>query len=429
MKTYQHALLLFCLVTIFGLTYSQSAESVHAQDGNLLQNPGFEEPYNNGLAQSWAPWHEEANVDADCTTTRMARKPSWGPELATQALIYQGSRSQVVGNQWATWNAGVFQNVPVTPGTTYQATAYAWTRASNDQYPAPGDPNVNFQVRVGIDPNGSGLWNDGDIVWGPTINPTGQWLQIPAVQATATGGQVTVFIQANPSGPGNCRAHIDSWFDAASLTAVTAAPPPTNTPAPPAPNPTLPPAPQPTATPVPAEPTATPVPPTATPIPTETPIPTGIICLNSFADDNANGVRDANEGFMAGVTLSVIQNNEILAQGVSTGSETPVCFSDLLPGVYQAAQQLPAMLEPTTASNIELGLEAGQTIGLEFGARIMQDNGTEPDVDDGAIDNGDNSAETGTADSGLSTITIVGIVLLTVAIFLLGAIVVLLLRR
>ena len=153
---------------------------------------GFEEPYNNGLAQSWAPWHEEANVDADCTTTRMARKPSWGPELATQALIYQGSRSQVVGNQWATWNAGVFQNVPVTPGTTYQATAYAWTRASNDQYPAPGDPNVNFQVRVGIDPNGSGLWNDGDIVWGPTINPTGQWLQIPAVQATATGGQVTV---------------------------------------------------------------------------------------------------------------------------------------------------------------------------------------------------------------------------------------------
>jgi hypothetical protein len=346
-------------------------------------------------------------------------------------LIQSGSRSQVVGNQWATWNAGVFQNIPATAGSTYSASAWSWVRASNDQYPAAPDGTVNFQVRVGIDPNGSGLWNDSDIVWGPTINPTGQWLQIPAVQAAATGNQITVFIQANPSGAGNCRAHIDAWFDTASVTVVDAAPPPTNTPVPPPPNPnpTLPPAPQATATPVPLEPTAVPLPPTPTPVPTDTPVLTGKICLNAFADDNADGVRDDLEGYMAGVTLSLIQNDVIVAQGVSFGSAEPVCFEDLLPSMYQAVQQLSGVLEATTASNVELPLEVGQTIGLEFGSRIRQD------VVAGAGEDGnvvvDTTPDTGASDSdsSFSTITIIGIALLTIAVLLLGAILILLLKR
>jgi hypothetical protein len=430
MKKHQLALLLFGLIVLTAIAYSPAA-SVSAQSGNLAQNPGFEEPYSNGLAQSWNPWHEDANVDADCSTTRMARRPSWGPEVATGALIQSGSRSQVVGNQWATWNAGVFQNIPAAAGSTYSASAWSWVRASNDQYPAAPDGTVNFQVRVGIDPNGSGLWNDSDIVWGPTINPTGQWLQIPAVQAAATGNQITVFIQANPSGAGNCRAHIDAWFDTASVTVVDAAPPPTNTPVPPPPNTNPPPVVQPTATPLPApvDPTATPIPPTPTPIPTETPVPTGIICLNAFSDDNADGVRDDLEGYMAGVTLSLIQNDAIIAQGVSLGSATPVCFEDLIPGLYQAVQQLPAMLVATTASNVELPLEAGQTIGLEFGSRINQgdDTGGGEEGNTETPDTGDSGPSNG--DSSISSITIIGIALLVVAVLLLGAILVLLLRK
>lgn len=417
-----------------GLFLATPPHSAQAQGGNLAQNPGFEEPYNNGLAQSWNPWHEEANVDADCNTSRMARRPSWGSEVATSALIFEGIRSQIVGNQWATWNAGVFQNIPAQPGTTYAATAWAWTRASNDQYPAPPDSSVNFNVRVGIDPNGSGLWTDSDIIWGPPTNPTGQWLQIPEVQAAATGNQITVFLQANPSGPGNCRAHIDAWFDAASVTAVNAAPPPTNTP-PPAPPPNPGPAPTATPTPVPAEPTATPVPPTPTPepIPTDTPVLTGEICLNTFSDTNGNGVRDPDEGYMAGVALILAQNNQIAARGVSTGSATPICFPNLLPGAYQAAQELSPLLQATTASTMDLNLEVGQTIGLEFGARIADEVGDTNEGDEVAEGGDENDvvqpAPEEDADSGLSTVTIIGIALLLVAVLLLGAILVLLLRR
>jgi hypothetical protein len=86
-------------------------------------------------------------------------------------------------------------------------------------------------------------------------------------------------------------------------------------------------------------------------------------------------------------------------------------------------------LEATTASNVELPLEAGQTIGLEFGSRIRQDvdtvsgesgNTETPDTGDSGPSNGDSS---------ISSITIIGIALLVVAVLLLGAILVLLLRR
>lgn len=441
MKQFSPRLLLVSLfVALVGLVAPSrpgSVASAQAQLTNLLTNPSFEEPYSNGAAQGWSRWHQELNSNpkpANCADRYLVR-PSWEGELASGGLIREGARSQHVGNSFDTWRAGVMQTLPATPGMTYRFTFYATGRATNDQYPAPSDGSVNLGVRGGIDPNGSGVWSDGDIVWGGSGSPhmsgsEGAWQQF-AVEATATGNQITVFVQGDTGGANQCRAHLDVWFDSAQL--VEAGPPPTNTPPPPPPRPVI------TNTPVPPTATATPpIPPTSTPIPTDTPSPTptppetGVLCANAFADNNRNGQRDADEGFMAGVAFTIAQDGQAIGQGISTGTATPVCFEDLLPGSYIVAQQIPRNLEMTTAPSATVELTAGSTISLEFGSTIA------PEVDgdevaavtpDAGGDTGGDTGEDSASDGGPSPITIIGLVAIIIAIIMLGALIFILLRQ
>jgi hypothetical protein len=523
------------------LLFMGGGQTVFAQSPTLT-NSSFEEPYSSGLAQGWSPWHEERNVDVDCNNESMFRRPSWGPEIAGGnggQLLLDGSRSQHIGNQFATWRAGVFQNVSgTTAGTQYRFTANAWGRASQDQYPAPSDRIVDFTVRVGIDPTGGGNWTSANIIWGPTITPHDTWQPV-SVEAAAQGSTISVFIDANFAGPGHCRAHLDIWFDAASLeTTGTTAPTATNTPSsggglpvatntpgsgggggglpvatntpgsggggggglpvatntPNRPRPTntpratntpLPTGPwftetptalPPTDTPAPtAEPTettqptavpvvqatailvvqatavpATDVPPTDVPpteipptdVPTNTPAPQGgTICVNTFADVNANGQRDADEGYMAGIPVFIGQNGVVINQGATTGSSTAVCFEQLTAGEYEVAQRLPGSLEMTTAGSLTIPIEEGQQIGLEFGSRVREIAIETPSEEVAALPTvvvqdttGANAGEsalpsTTAQQNGLDTLSIAGIIILGVAVVLLGGILVALLRR
>lgn len=412
-----------------------AAES--AQQTNLLQNPSFEEPYKGGIAGNWGAWHQELNSNpkpADCSEKYMVQ-PKWNGELASGGLIKDGARSQQVGNSFDTWRGGVLQTVNVNPGSTYRFTFYATGRASNEQYPAPSDASVNLGIRAGIDPNGSGLWSDGDIVWGATGSPhmsgsSGNWQEF-SVEATATGSQVTVFVQSDNSGPQQCRKHLDAWFDQSQL--IEIGPPPTNTPPPPPPPP-----PQPVVTNTPIPPTLTAtseIPPTATLVPTDTPTNTpvppegGIICTNAFADDNANGQRDADEGYMAGVTFSVANGNAVIAQGVSVGSDTPICFEELDAGTYTVGQQVPRNLEMTTAATATVDLTAGSIISLEFGSRVKSDDGDEisslTPTEEGSAgtDDGSSSGE------GVSLLAIFGLAAIGIAVVLLVVLIILLFRQ
>ena len=308
------------------------------------------------------------------------------------SLVRDGFISQHVGNQFDTWNAGVFQTVNVTPGTTYRFSFWAIGRASNEQYPTPSDQAVTLGVSAGIDPNGSGLWTDADVVWGGAASPhdTGNqanWQQV-AVEATATGNQITVFVSANLMGANNCRAHLDVWFDAAQL--VEVGPPPTDTPPP---QPTVSPAPQITNTPVPPTPTATSeaeaeASPTATseptvaPTDTPEPSPMGLLCVNAFGDVNADGQHDPDEGAMAGVNFTVAAGDRIVQRAVSTGPE-PICF-ELEPGNYQVVQEVPPTLEMTTGATAGITLAEGQTVRVEFGSRVRQQVAEEGDAGDPA---------------------------------------------
>ncbi|NCF64629.1 MAG: hypothetical protein GWP61_01560 [Chloroflexi bacterium] len=369
-------LLLLLSVFLIGGMQNQAAAAPARQGTNLLSNSGFEQPYVNGVAENWSPWHIETEKTSEGCESGYHYRPKWNMETGG-SNVADGVASQYIGNNWDTWSGGVFQTVDVTPGVTYRFTFSAKGRTTSEPSPAPSDTSINMNIRAGIDPNGSGLWNDGDVVWGTSGSPHDAWQQF-SVEATAAGDKMTVFTSANLGVPNvnQCLQFLDTWFDSAEL--VAASPPPSNTPPPappaaPAPVDTPTPLPSPTvvaaATTEPAQPT---VEPTADQesSPEQEATSGGTICVNAFHDVNANGVHDAGEGYMADVTFTVANQTTIVGSAISEGSESPKCFYNLETGSYQVAQQVPAQLQMTSDANTAVGTTAETTVNVGFGSRV-----------------------------------------------------------
>lgn len=425
-------LLILLLATLLAVP-ALPVGAVPSQQTNLLTNPGFESPYNNdGAATGWVRWDRVSSADqfGDCTNG-YHKSPRWG--MATD-FVHGGSASQYVGNNWDTWAGGVWQTVSVVPGTTYRFTFYGRGYGAMEA----GDPSytgLNMNMRAGIDPNGSGLWLDSDVIWSASSSPHDTWQQF-AVETTATGNKITVFVAADwaVKGVNQCYKYLNTYFDDAAL--LETAPPATNTPPPP---PTSPPPPPVTNTPVPPPATNTPAATaTNTPIPTDTPSPTptgATLCLNAFADSNANGVNDESEGYMAGVTFTIASNGQVAGQVISTGSADPVCLEGLAPGSYQIAQIVPARLEMTTAANTTLELSGSSSFGVEFGSRLrpadssdgqaVADN-PEPTPADAVPTTQPAPAEEG---GGMSVLAISGLAVMLLAVIMLGVLIFLVLRQ
>jgi len=420
-----------------------------AQGENLLANSGFEQPFVNGAAEGWSNWFSQKEKDDDECLSGYHYQPKWNMETGG-SFVTGGVTSQYVGNNWDTWSGGVYQTVPATPGVTYRFTFSGKGRASNESSPSPSDSGVNMNMRAGIDPNGSGTWNDSDVVWGASGSPHDTWQQF-SVEATATGDQVTVFTSANFGIPNvnQCRQFMDTWYDEALLVAV-GAPAPTAVPLPAATatpatvvesSPTVPVAeaapeepaeeiaevpeePQPEAEPEPVGETAQESEPEAS---EGADVTTGTICVNAFHDENANGLHDANEGYMAGVTFSVANNVAIVGQAISDGSEIPTCFQALEPGAYQVAQEVPGRLEITTAANAVVSVAANMTTGLEFGSRLRQEEpAADPAAPATAVPVGE---EVAAADGGIDFVAISGLAVILIGVLLLGTLLFFLLRR
>ena len=189
---------------------------------------------------------------------------------------------------------------------------------------------------------------------------------------------------------------------------------------------------------------ATEAPPTVAPTSAPQEPQGGTICINTFSDENSNGLRDTTEGYMAGISVVIGQDGAIIGQGSTTGTDDAVCFSELEPSAYEVAQRLPSSLQMTTASNLEIAVENGQTIGLEFGSRLADlAPPTEAELANAQGTDGMVSAETDptsapatnppaaveSPSNGLNTTTLVGIGIMALAVVLLGGILVTLLRK
>ncbi|MCD4684348.1 MAG: LysM peptidoglycan-binding domain-containing protein [Anaerolineae bacterium] len=251
------------LATLIGLVLPTADYMVLAQGGNLLQNPGFEEPYVtlNGedtlrLASSWQPWY----LEDDGPTSNNAR-PEYKPAPANR--VKTGASAQEFNTFFATHTAGVLQRVPVTPGTElrFSAFIYVWSSASFANPDISDDPN-NVVVSVGIDPSGGMDATNPHVVWSSGAEFYDEYREI-SVAATSSGTAVTVFVRSvtDPEGfVGTNNVYVDEAALLPLGMVPTDTPAPTFTPDISVPVPTQ-------------EGTITPLPVTNTPLPTFTPTP------------------------------------------------------------------------------------------------------------------------------------------------------------
>ena len=426
MKKTALALLLTILTVVI---WAAPGRAAPAQQGtNLLQNPGFEQPFSGGAAGNWQKWNKTTpKSDEECLVAYHVL-PKWNVETA--AGFVRSGASQYVGNNWDTWSGGVYQTVSATPGTTYRFSFYGRGRGANEGSPAASETTLQINMRAGIDPNGGAAWNDADVVWSAVGSPHDTWQQF-SVEATATGNQITVFTSADwgVTGVNQCRQFLDTWYDAAELAAQT---PPPATAAPTQPPPT--PAPVQTSG-VPTEPAAATLAATlAAATATTTPTGTATVCVNAFLDANGNGLRDTDEGYVAGVTLTVAQGATVIGQAVSTGQAEPLCFGNLAAGTFQVGQTLPPTLETTTQPNATVDVAAGQTVALEFGSRLRTTPTAPPptataDPAQAAATATAAATAAGAAEGGSNWLVYLGLGAILVGVALLGALLFTLLRR
>jgi LysM repeat protein len=228
------------------------------QSGNLLQNPGFEAPFVsvNGdatlqVATGWQPWNLEGG-----SSSALNARPEY--KAAPSNRVRSGSSAQEYNSFYATHDAGVYQRVAVTPGTSLQFSVYAyiWSSATFDNPNASEDPN-GVQIRVGIDPNGGTDPSSSAIMWSSPVEYYDQYRML-SVTATASSTAVTVFVRSQPQDfVGTTNVYLDDAYlgPTGSAPVETQAPVPTT-------------APQPTSAPV----VTTAPQPTTAPLPTSTPM-------------------------------------------------------------------------------------------------------------------------------------------------------------
>ncbi len=201
-----------------------AAAPTHAQE-NLLTNGGLEEggeygPYvgkgrgNLNIPAGWDIWLGQGDTSQYYNRgDQVYGYPHNGPapnpvEGRTVANIHGG---------YVQFNAALHQSVSVAAGTNLTAEASSYLIACSDNPSQPGgcpsDPASGARTRVGIDPDGGTDPYAPEIVWSNWVTPHDTWGR-QSVSATATGGQVTVFLFATQDSP---QANNFAYWDDAAL--------------------------------------------------------------------------------------------------------------------------------------------------------------------------------------------------------------------
>ncbi|MBI5959871.1 MAG: hypothetical protein HY866_14110, partial [Chloroflexi bacterium] len=96
---------------------------------------------------------------------------------------------------------------------------------------------------------------------------------------------------------------------------------------------------------------------------------TGAICVQTFADSNANGLNDSGETTLPGVNVNLSVSGVILATHITAPGETQYCFENLLRGIYTINFTDSPTYRTTTAREGTFALEPQQRLTIDpFGA-------------------------------------------------------------
>jgi LysM repeat protein len=216
-------------VLIAGLVssgFAPHASPVRAyQSGNLLQNPGFEEPYitiNNDptlrVANGWQPWSLPQG-----SSSSINARPEYKP--APSNRVHSGNAAQEYNTFFATHTGGVYQRIPVAANTElrFSVFIYVWSSATFSNPDVSEDPN-HVILNVGIDPTGGTDGTSSNIVWSADAEYYDQYREL-SVTATSRSTAVTVFVRSAPQGfVGTNNIYVDD----ASLVALVPLPSPTS---------------------------------------------------------------------------------------------------------------------------------------------------------------------------------------------------------
>lgn len=99
----------------------------------------------------------------------------------------------------------------------------------------------------------------------------------------------------------------------------------------------------------------------------------GNICVMLYNDINGNAVRESTELPMDGGAISITDRLGTLSKTGTTHptAELPMlCFEEVPEGSYTVSMAIPGGYNATTAMNLPLSLEAGDSAILEFGAQV-----------------------------------------------------------
>jgi hypothetical protein len=106
-------------------------------------------------------------------------------------------------------------------------------------------------------------------------------------------------------------------------------------------------------------------------LPTPSPRPgNGIICVVLYNDINGDALRQDSEPAIAGGAISLSNRSGSVSLTAETvAGDEPYCFQDVPEGEFSITVGVPDGYNPTTATNFDLGLNAGDETALGFGVQ------------------------------------------------------------
>ncbi len=227
---------LFLVILVAGQGLAQPALAAPALQANLLQNPGFEDPFvpfqgdtTRMVANGWSAWNVPQRTGDEGFRNL---KPEYQPASASNpARVLEGSNAQEYFSFFATHTGGLFQQVTVPAGSSLEFSAFVYVWSSSGDDPNRSTDPGRVQVQVGIDPNGGTDGESDRIIWSLPLEFYDQYQQI-RVSAQNVGSRVTVFVRTSFDLP---QKNNNIYVDQAALV-VTAAPATSTPTVPPAPS-------------------------------------------------------------------------------------------------------------------------------------------------------------------------------------------------
>lgn len=407
--------MLFALAIFSAPAWAASVQ----QDANLLTNPSFEGGTYDQVADGvthvpngWVAWWSTAGG---------LYKPAYEIEQHPPH-VRDGSSAARYYTAYTNHDAGLYQQVNVTAGTTYRFVAWGFIWSTNDPVvdtPSTADSNL----RIGIDPKGGTDPFASSVVWSGAVSARDTYQKF-TVEAKAEASKITVFLRNTTLWP---MARNDAFWDDTALRAVSGSgsgaqatnPPPQSVRATPDANgrivhtvgvgdtlsyiawlygvpmdqirrlnnlqgdivvlgtklviqegytPTPAPTVEPTISSTPEATEIAELPPEEGGAEQPAAGGVGSICVMGYVDVNGNGIREADEGRLAGVTFMVNNGTEMVGTYTTDGVSEPYCFSNLPTGTY-IISWTGENLTATNNQTWSVELTAGSILTREFGIK------------------------------------------------------------